>query len=93
MMGAFLRAIFGGLGLADLLKIGAKFAMFVAFIGLIQIFVSYLLSHIPALNLVGCAGYYAKAWGFIDGFRLLISIVLYGFVVKFGINMFSRLLD
>ena len=92
-MGKFLSAIFGGIGLADLIKIAAKFAMFVIFIGVFQTFISFLLSHIPALNLSGCAGYYANVWGFIDGFRLMISIVLYGFLFKFGIGLFSRVLD
>ena len=92
-MGVFLRAIFGGLGLSDLIKYAIKFAIIVAVLGFAQQLTSFMLSKIPNLTLSGCMGHYAMAWGFIDGFRLFISIVLYGYIAKFTLSLIAHFFD
>ena len=79
--------------LTVLIRLAAKAFFIVVIIGLIQTLVTYVLSHIPSLQLVGCMGYYADKTGLIYGMRLLLSIVVYGFVAKFVISIFSRYLD
>ena len=61
--------------------------------GLVGSFVDILMAKIPPLRLHGCAGYYASAWGFIDGFRLFVSIVLYGFLAKYAFAMIAKFFD
>jgi len=93
MIAGLFKAIFGGLGLTDIIKYAAKFALIISVLGIVSTFTSFLIGKIPNLSLSGCMGHYAQVWGFIDGFRLYVSIVLYGFVVKFTLSLVSRFFD
>lgn len=79
--------------MVDLLKLGFKLMFFSILLGIVGMFTNYLIGLIPPVNLGGCMGYYADQMGFFFGMRLMISIVLYGFVVKFGLNYFSNYLN
>jgi hypothetical protein len=92
-MGGLLSAVFGGLGLTDLIKYAVKFFVVISVLGLFSKFTDFLLSLIPPLIVGGCAGHFMQAWGFIDGFRLFVSIVLYGFIVKVTLSLISRFFD
>jgi len=86
-------ALFSALGLTDLIKYAIKFAIIFLVLALVALFVQYSLSLLPEMNLHGCMGHYAVAWGLVDGFRLYISIVVYGFTVKTGLSLISRFFD
>ena len=79
--------------LNDLLKIGAKVFLMASLLALAQFFVNFLVSKIPALSISGCAGYYFEHLGIAFGLKLMLSIVLYGFVAKFALGFISRVLD
>jgi len=79
--------------LNDLLRIAAKFFLLVALLGLVQFFVSFLIGKIPPLSMSGCAGYYLNAFGIVYGLRLMLSIILYGFIAKFTLNFLSNVLE
>ncbi len=93
VLGAIGRAVFGGASLIDIIKIGIKIAMLFVMLALTQQFIQLLLSHIPVTNLSGCIGYYVRAWGFVDGIQLMLSIVIYGYVVKLTMFFMSRIFD
>jgi len=76
----------------DLLRLGAKIFLFVALLGLIQFFTNFLISKIPDLVLTGCVGYYFESLGILFGLKLMLSIVVYGFVAKFVLNFLSNVL-
>ena len=79
--------------LNDLVRIGAKFFLFSALLALVQFFVNFLLGLLPPLSIGGCAGYYLNALGILDGLDVMVSIVLYGFIFKFGLSFVSNVLD
>ncbi len=89
-LGSFVSSMFSGVGITDIIKFFFRIGFFTALIGLSQTFINFIISKIPQLELSGCAGYYAMQWGFIDGFRLMVSIVVYGFVVKFAFSLYSK---
>lgn len=79
--------------MVDLLKLGFKLFLFSLLLGFVGMFTNYLLGLIPPVNLGGCMGYYANQMGFFFGMRLMLSIVLYGFVVKFSLDFFKQYLN
>lgn len=79
--------------IGDILRIGAKLLLFSILLGFVGMFTNYLLGLIPPINIGGCMGYYAYQFGIFQGFQLMVSIVLYGFVVKYGLNFFSNYLN
>jgi len=79
--------------LNDLLKIAAKAFLLSSLLVLVHFFVNYLVGLLPPLHITGCAGYYFERLGISYGLRLMLSIVLYGFVGKFTLSFVSRVLD
>jgi len=79
--------------LNDLLKVGAKVLLFSSLLALLQVFVKFLVSKIPSVSIGGCAGYWFEHLGVFFGLRLMLSIILYGFVAKFALSFISRVLD
>jgi hypothetical protein len=77
----------------DIVKMGLKLILLGVLLPLMAIFINYLIGLIPPLNLSGCMGFYANAWGIPMGFRLLISIVAYGFAVKYVFRFASNYLN
>lgn len=77
----------------ELLKLGFKLFLYAMLLGIVSIFINYLMSLIPPVNITGCIGYYVNELGFILGLRLMLSIVLYGFMVKFSLDYFKNYLN
>ena len=79
--------------LNDLLRIGAKVFLLVLLLGFVQYFVNFLIHLIPAFSISGCAGYYFNFFNIGFGLRLMLSIVLYGYLAKFALNYLSHFLE
>jgi hypothetical protein len=79
--------------IGDILRIGAKLLLFSILLGFVGMFTNYLIGLIPPININGCMGYYADQFGIFKGFQVMLSIVLYGFVVKYGLSFFSNYLN
>ena len=76
----------------DLLRIAAKVFLLVAIIGLLQFFTNFIIGKLPNLVLTDCVGYYFESLGILFGLKLMLSIVVYGFVAKFVLNFLSNVL-
>ena len=74
-------------------KIILKGTLFLFIISFLPRFTSYLLQMIPPLNLSGCMGYFISQLGLVLALKLYISIVVYAYVFKFTLNLFSKSLD
>ncbi len=79
--------------MVDIVKMGFKLLLFSILLGLLGFFTNYLIGLIPPVNLSGCMGYYADRLGIFYGMKLMLSIVLYGFVAKFSFSYFSNYLN
>jgi len=69
---------------------GVKLLLFALLLVFVAKFVNFLLDLIPPLNLSGCAGYYFELFGVKDGIDLFISILVYGFTVKYALSFFKN---
>jgi len=81
------------INLVAIAKLGLRYMFFVFLIGMLVTFTHYLLSLIPPMNLNGCLGYWVNSLGLILAIRMIVSIVVYAFIFKFGISLFSKSLD
>lgn len=79
--------------LVAIAKMALKLLMFVVLLGVIGTFINLLMGYIPPLNLSGCIGKFVNMFGFILGLKLMLSIIVYGFGVKFAISYFSSYLN
>lgn len=77
----------------DILKMGFKLLFFTILLGAVGFFTNFLIGQIPPINLGGCMGWWANALGIFLGLKILVSIVLYGFVAKFTLSYFSNYLN
>jgi len=74
-------------------KVVLKGTLFLFIISFLPRFTGYLLQMIPPLNLNGCMGYFVSQLGLVLALKLYISIVVYAYVFKFTLNLFSKSLD
>ena len=74
-------------------KVALKAVLFLFIVSLISPFTSILMGMLPPLNLTGCMGFFVNALGLVLALKLYLSIVLYGFVFKFTLGLFSKSLD
>jgi hypothetical protein len=79
--------------LVQIVKMGLKLVLFSLLLGVIATFINFIIGLIPPINIGGCMGYYFNRLGIFDGFSIMLSIVVYGFAVKFGISYFSNYLN
>jgi len=73
-------------------KGGFKLVLLALLLGAVATLWNVLLSLIPALHFGGCMGFWADALGLPIAFRLFISILLYGYTVKFTLSFFKTYL-
>ena len=81
------------ISLTYIARLAFKTVLFMTILGFVSLFVNYLMNMIPPLNLSGCLGYFVNSLGLILALRLYLSLVLYGFVFKYTLSLFSRSLD
>ena len=79
--------------MVDIIKSGLKLLLYALLLGVLGMFTNYLIGLIPPVTLSGCMGYYADQLGLFLGLRIMLSIVLYGFLFKFSLNFFSNYLN
>jgi len=85
--------MFPTLNLVELAKIALRWVLFFILLGIVTTFTNFLIGKIPPVELTGCMGYWADQLGIFYGFRVLLSIVLYGYMFKFGLDYFKRILN
>jgi len=74
-------------------KIAFKAGLFFVVLSFLSIFTNYLMGLIPPLNIQGCMGFFVNNLGLVLALRLYLSIIIYSYVFKFTLSLFSRSLD
>jgi len=85
--------LFGSSSIMDLLKTATRYTFIMGLIAVITTFSHLLLTHIPNLSVGGCVGEYLFKFGLIDGLRLMLSIVYYGYLFKITTSLISKTFD